>query len=179
MLTRLQHEGIARCRGTWQDEKHLYSVQEYGIRGDLFIEMFSERSASHYCNALLAANTLSTLPGLNVFQAQSVHVLKVHTCHAAHAVSCWYAQMPHGSSKQVMCPQLHLQRHAACGVPIFASLRSPAVKTHAARTLACWMQQAWQQEKREHLAFLCRFPCPQRLVLVTQASKTLHALLHS
>ena len=43
MLTRLQHEGIARCRGSWQDEKHLYSVEEYGIRGDLFIEMFSER----------------------------------------------------------------------------------------------------------------------------------------
>ncbi len=43
MLTRLQHEGIARCRGSWQDEKHLYSVEEYGIRGDLFVEMFSER----------------------------------------------------------------------------------------------------------------------------------------
>ncbi|DBA77197.1 TPA: hypothetical protein ACH3X1_009770 [Trebouxia sp. C0004] len=43
MLTQLQHEGIARCRGSWQDEKHLYSVEEYGIRGDLFIEMFSER----------------------------------------------------------------------------------------------------------------------------------------
>ena len=43
MLTRLQHEGIARCRGSWQDDKHLYSVEEYGIRGDLFIEMFSER----------------------------------------------------------------------------------------------------------------------------------------
>ncbi len=43
MLTRLQHEGIARCRGSWQDEKHLYSVEEYGIRGDLFIEIFSER----------------------------------------------------------------------------------------------------------------------------------------
>ncbi len=45
MLTRLQHEGIARCRGSWQDEKHLYCVMEYGIRGDLFIEMFSERLA--------------------------------------------------------------------------------------------------------------------------------------
>ena len=43
ILTRLQHEGIARCRGSWQDDKHLYSVEEYGIRGDLFIEMFSER----------------------------------------------------------------------------------------------------------------------------------------
>ncbi len=43
MLAQLQHEGIARCRGSWQDEKHLYSVEEYGIRGDLFIEMFSER----------------------------------------------------------------------------------------------------------------------------------------
>lgn len=43
MLTRLTHVGIARCRGNWQDLKHLYSVQEYGIRGDLFIEMFSER----------------------------------------------------------------------------------------------------------------------------------------
>ena len=43
MLTRLQHEGIARCRGSWQDDKHLYSVEEYGIRGDLFIGMFSER----------------------------------------------------------------------------------------------------------------------------------------
>ncbi len=43
MLTRLQHEGVARCRGSWQDDKHLYSVEEYGIRGDLFIEMFSER----------------------------------------------------------------------------------------------------------------------------------------
>ncbi|KAL3141526.1 hypothetical protein ABBQ32_004775 [Trebouxia sp. C0010 RCD-2024] len=43
MLTRLTHAGIARCRGSWQDEKYLYSVQEYGIRGDLFIEMFSER----------------------------------------------------------------------------------------------------------------------------------------
>jgi hypothetical protein len=43
MLTQLQHDGIARCRGSWQDEKHLYSVEEYGIRGDLFVEMFSER----------------------------------------------------------------------------------------------------------------------------------------
>ena len=43
MLTRLKHEGVARCRGSWQDDKHLYSVEEYGIRGDLFIEMFSER----------------------------------------------------------------------------------------------------------------------------------------
>ena len=43
MLTKLTHVGIARCRGSWQDEKHLYSVEEYGIRGDLFIEMFSER----------------------------------------------------------------------------------------------------------------------------------------
>lgn len=43
MLTRLQHEGIARSRGSWQDERHLYSVEEYGTRGDLFIEMFSER----------------------------------------------------------------------------------------------------------------------------------------
>ena len=43
MLTRLTHTGVARCRGSWQDEKHLYSVEEYGIRGDLFIEMFSER----------------------------------------------------------------------------------------------------------------------------------------
>ena len=43
MLTRLKHEGIARCRGSWQDDKHLYSVEEYGIRGDLFIEMFSDR----------------------------------------------------------------------------------------------------------------------------------------
>ena len=43
MLTRLTHVNIARCRGSWQDEKHMYSVQEYGIRGDLFIEMFSER----------------------------------------------------------------------------------------------------------------------------------------
>ena len=43
MLTRLQHEGIARCRGSWQDERHLYCVEEYGIRGDLFTEMFSER----------------------------------------------------------------------------------------------------------------------------------------
>lgn len=43
MLTRLQHDGIARCRGSWQDERHLYSVEEYGIRGDLFTEMFSDR----------------------------------------------------------------------------------------------------------------------------------------
>ena len=43
MLMMLKHEGIARCRGSWQDEKHLYMVQEYGIRGDLFTEMFSER----------------------------------------------------------------------------------------------------------------------------------------
>ena len=43
MLTRLKHEGVARCRGSWQDDKHLYSVEEYGVRGDLFIEMFSER----------------------------------------------------------------------------------------------------------------------------------------
>ena len=45
MLTILNHEGIARCRGSWQDGKHMYSVEEYGIRGDLFIEMFSERQA--------------------------------------------------------------------------------------------------------------------------------------
>ena len=43
MLTRLEHPGIARCRGSWQDDKHLYSVEEYGIRGDLFVEMFSDR----------------------------------------------------------------------------------------------------------------------------------------
>lgn len=48
MLTRLTHVGIARCRGSWQDEKYLYSVQEYGIRGDLFIEMFSERQVSAF-----------------------------------------------------------------------------------------------------------------------------------
>lgn len=46
MITRLTHVGIARCRGSWQDEKHLYSVEEYGIRGDLFIEMFSERQVT-------------------------------------------------------------------------------------------------------------------------------------
>ena len=45
MLTILNNEGIARCRGSWQDGKHLYSVEEYGIRGDLFTEMFSERQA--------------------------------------------------------------------------------------------------------------------------------------
>ena len=43
MLIRFKHEGIARCRGTWEDDRHLYMVQEYGIRGDLFTEMFSER----------------------------------------------------------------------------------------------------------------------------------------
>ena len=43
MLTTLKHEGVARCQGSWQDEKHLYYVQEYGIRGDLFTEIFSER----------------------------------------------------------------------------------------------------------------------------------------
>lgn len=48
MLTRLTHAGIARCRGSWQDEKYLYSVQEYGIRGDLFIEMFSERQVNAF-----------------------------------------------------------------------------------------------------------------------------------
>ena len=48
MLTRLKHDGIAGCRGSWQDEKHLYSVEEYGIRGDLFIEMFSDRHATFH-----------------------------------------------------------------------------------------------------------------------------------
>ncbi|DBA80162.1 TPA: hypothetical protein ACH3X2_007633 [Trebouxia sp. C0005] len=59
MLTRLQHEGIARCRGSWQDEKHLYSVEEYGIRGDLFIEMFSERQ--RLTERFIACKVLSPL----------------------------------------------------------------------------------------------------------------------
>ena len=46
ILMGVTHESVARCLGTWTEtDGRLCSVEEYGIRGDLFTEMYSERWA--------------------------------------------------------------------------------------------------------------------------------------
>ena len=46
ILMGVTHEAVARCLGTWTEaDGRLCAVEEYGIRGDLFTEMYSERWA--------------------------------------------------------------------------------------------------------------------------------------
>ena len=50
ILMGVTHESVARCLGTWMEaDGRLCSVEEYGIRGDLFTEMYSERWALCTC----------------------------------------------------------------------------------------------------------------------------------
>ncbi len=50
ILMGVTHESVARCLGAWTEaDGRLCAVEEYGIRGDLFTEMYSERWALCTC----------------------------------------------------------------------------------------------------------------------------------